>query len=584
MKKLFLVASMVCLSRIIGTDFVTSQNFSFTPISGQILKLYCNYDFNVVLTPVGQVYNGFASTVKFNSWEVSVLHKSVNALLDNSSSGFVVGGNLYRAYGALPPGAKSSTTIFATTFGFQTLASITGTLLQFTTLTGGPITFGLATTADWITIDGPDVGWDILATTLDASYTFMPLPCVVDVNAPTFNGMNPTFNQRFVSSGAIFSALIYDRTWSSVINGPAPLWSNNTKHYRYSGLDTSILANYQAAPLTVDNQQWVNSGSIKITVSCPTCTSFGGNSYVLSWSDLNIILWTGDTTHNRYTWDSQDRGYRISFAPPVAYEIEKQVTVTGQVVDNPNETGAIHTGTLSLSFNAPQVPVITPLYPLSGAVFVEWKNTLKVKFYFTDDRAGIDTWSIRITIPQIMSGVDVLMTGYTYSGSDLEIILSWGAEWLGNSWSYLVQFFPKRNFPSDTWVRITWFVLDLAGNTWLLNMSFVTRPSCAQWWCNEIFQVINLTWNYAWIFDFSWALIILTGADPHPNSPYPYLAWDNWDILMCGFPYSGTILTGNIPLVDAQDVSIKWSLYTWLELYITGLNFTVEDWVIVISP
>jgi hypothetical protein len=82
---------------------------------------------------------------------------------------------------------------------------------------------------------------------------------------------------------------------------------------------------------------------------------------------------------------------------------------------------------LNIFFNAPRDPVITPIYPLSGATYVDRRNTLQVQLYFSDDRAGIDTGSIQITIPQIMSGTDVLMTGYTYSGSDLIITLSGGA-------------------------------------------------------------------------------------------------------------------------------------------------------------
>jgi hypothetical protein len=48
-----------------------------------------------------------------------------------------------------------------------------------------------------------------------------------------------------------------------------------------------------AAPATVDNQEGVNSSTIKATVSCPTCTSFGGPQ-VLTSNDLVIVDWFGD--------------------------------------------------------------------------------------------------------------------------------------------------------------------------------------------------------------------------------------------------------------------------------------------------
>jgi hypothetical protein len=101
-------------------------------------------------------------------------------------------------------------------------------------------------------------------------------------------------------------------------------------------LSTALLTNYVAAPATVDNQEGVNSSTIKATVSCPTCTSFGG-PYVLTASNLIISDWLGDGSRHQYTWDSQRRGYDVSFAAPASYEVEKTVTVTFEAVDNPNE-------------------------------------------------------------------------------------------------------------------------------------------------------------------------------------------------------------------------------------------------------
>lgn len=583
MRKLILISIFASLL-MLWVDFAASPNFSFSPLSGQTLKLHCNYAFNVALDSDSQHYNAFASTVKFISGEAAINHISVNSPFVASAEWFVTWWNLYRAYGALSAGSWSGAPAFVATFWFRTIANITWTLLQFSTYTGWIISFGPSTLDDGVTINWYDVASaDILAATYDASYSFIPYPCVIDSDAPFFTNMSPANTAYRVLSGQRFSALVYDRTGTRSVTWPTPLAQNSTKHYRYNWLSTGDLNNYQAVPSTwyVDNQEGVNSGTVKLTVSCPTCASFGG-PYVLSGNSLNLATRTWDATHNQITRQNKDRGYALWFDPPMPYEIEKQVFITGIAVDNPNYVSWIHTWYLNLSFNAPRVPVITPIYPLNGATYVDWRNTLQVQLYFSDDRAGIDTGSLKITLPQIMSWSQILMTGYTYSGSDLTLVLSGGAPGAWNSGSYMVQFTPKRNFASNTWIRMTWFVLDLAGNTWLLDMRFFTRPSCQDRWCNEIFQVITLTWDYNGIFDFSGSLLIITGFDSH--SIYPYLTWDNWDILMCGFPYEGAILTGNIPITTTLNTSVNGSLYTGAELYITGLNFIVQSGVIVVTP
>jgi len=97
----------------------------------------------------------------------------------------------------------------------------------------------------------------------------------VDNNVPLFGNVIPFNGARFISSGQRASMLIYDRIGSSSVSGPSPLATNSTIHYWYSGLDIGDLNNYQPSPSNVDNQEGVNSGSLKLTVSCPSCNSFG---------------------------------------------------------------------------------------------------------------------------------------------------------------------------------------------------------------------------------------------------------------------------------------------------------------------
>jgi hypothetical protein len=55
---------------------------------------------------------------------------------------------------------------------------------------------------------------------------------------------------------------------------------------------------------------------------------------------------------------------------------------------------------------------------------------------------------------------------------------------------------------------------------------------------------------------------------------------------MCGLPYSGTILTGNIWIYDTTGTLINGATYTNDQLYITGengLDFVYSNGVIIVQ-
>lgn len=563
---------------LLGITFAADPSYNFLPASGTELKMHCNYNGNLYLKAGGQNYNAFESTINFDSTNLQINHVSINSPF-TQNQGNVFSGDLYRTYGALPGWQKSSTNVNAITFWFKTLTNTSSSVLSFTDRLGDPIIFGAATTDDWATLNGFDVnGADILTAVYDASYTFVPLPCIPDTNNPLISNFVPSNGQRYVPSNQVVSFLTYDWAGPGNVSGPSPLATNNRSHYWYQGTSPLNIANYVDAPDTVDNQEGVNSGSIKVTVSCPTCV--GSWSYVLSWSDLTISDWAGDGSRNQWTWDSQRRGYDVSFDAPASYEIEKQVTVSLESVDNPNELWAVHTGTTSFSFNAPIAPIISRIYPITDT-FVSPNKSNPIRLYISDDWAGIDTWTLSITIPAIMSWAEQLLTGYTYSWSDFIFTLSWGSEWLGNSGKYSVDFYPQWDFPANETVLITWLVSDLAGNQWSFTTSFTTRPDCSFFGCSEILNINILEWINVWSFDFTGTILVVTGTNP--NSPYPYLTWVNNDTLVCWYPWTGAILTGNISIYDQSWTMLNGSEYTGKSLYITGLNFTVVDGVIIVQ-
>ncbi len=562
-----------------GATFAQTPSYNFLPASGSQLKLHCNYNGNLYLMAWWLNYNAFEATISFDSSNVSLTHGSINSPFTQNQWNSVIG-NLYRTYGALPWGQKSSIDVNAITFGFKTLNNIVSSNFSFTDRLWDPIVFWPSTTDDGATLNGFDVnGADILASTNNAGYTFVPLPCIPDSNSPTITAITPNNWSRYVPSNQVISFTTYDWAGAGTANGPSPLATNNRRHYWYQGFATGVLSNYVAAPATVDNQEGVNSSTIKATVSCPTCTSFGGPQ-VLTSNDLVIVDWFGDWTRNEYTWNSKRRGYEVSFAAPASYEIEKQVTVTFEVADNANENWQVHTWTTTISFNAPQNPTIQRLLP-STDTFVSPSKTNPIRLFVSDDWAGVDTWSVKITIPAIMSWAEQLMTGYTYSWSELSFSLSWWNEWLWNSGKYIVDFYPTWDFPPNETVIITWIALDLAGNTWTFNTSFVTRPDCSFFGCSEILNINILGGDFEWLYEFTGTILVVTGTNL--DSPYPYLTWANNDVLMCGYEWTWAILTWNVSIYDSEDNLINWNLYTGNVLYITGLNFTIVDWVIVVQ-
>ena len=570
----YLVLGMLWMLSLFGvSSFAADPSFSLLPASWATnLKLYCNYSFGIYLNPGVLSYNGFDATIKFNSGEAMITHSSVNPFFTDMATGFIANQNLYRVYGGSPWSA-SSLPVTAATFILRTTNYIWSTFLEFTTRTGGAITFDQNTTDDGAVINSSISSLDMLTWVTNGWYAFTALPCIVDNEAPSFVEIFPMGGNRYIATWATISFLTYDWRWITTV------WLNSTQHYRYSGL-TLIPSNYQPAPSTVDNQEWVNSGTIMVNISCPTCAWSWSTG--LTATDMNIITRTGDSGKNRYTWDSEDRWYNVSFPAPYPYEIERLVTVSMQATDNPNENLITHTGSHTFSFNAPSNPIIQRIEPSSSTNIDP--NIAPIIFHFEDDRAWVDPDTISITIPQIMSGLDILYTWYTYSWSDLTLILNHWSAGTGNSGWYEVSFTWKRIFPSNTTIQITWSVYDYVWHQTTYNGNFTTRMTCADWWCADIFQLNILWWTFSWNYFFTWSLIMITWTNL--SLPYPYFTWINNDILMCGLPYTWTILTWNIWIYDTIWTQINGTIFTWEKLYITGmdgLDFIYSGGVIIIQ-
>lgn len=547
-----------------------ANEYELIPSSWTFFKYHCSDSINVSIKNNSPYdYSTFSSVVKFDENDILVTHNSIGSFFNTMPVGYVSGNLYFAMWWNINGGVWDRT---AATFNMITQADVSSssTELEFVDNNWNPVfVFNTSDTDDWLTITSTDTPWDTLSWINNVTYYFEWYPCIDDGQAPeiensqTWNDYIPSaiYGGRLTGIHDI-SMLVLDWQWT---NG----------HYWYQGL-SEILANYvPVGTNNVDNQYWVNSGTLNVRID----NSANGGS--VEYPILSILTYTGTKSPHKYTWDSKDRWYWINFINLNPFEVEQQVVLTVRWYDNPNHFANVHLMTETFTFNNSSNPTINMLTPANGSTFQN-TNISPLVFQADDAWAGVDTGSITIEIPAITSGAIQTLTGWIYSWTDLEFVLNHGSIWTGNEWWYEVLLVPKWEFPSDESISVWWFVSDLVWNNRTRSWSFTTRPDCVFYGCNNLLNVYIMEWVFAWglPYVFTWELLIVTGTNS--NSQYPYLTWINQDILMCGFPWTGAILDGSIPIYDNDGNTINWYLYTWDKLYITGADFTYNNGVITV--
>lgn len=565
--KRFIITNWILITAFMWLNvFSANPSFEINPWSWTNLKLHCKYTFNTKLNASWQIYNWFYHAIKFNSWSTNIIHNSIDWFFSTTDQN-ISNWNIYKTQWAATTWSSIDRNL--STFTFYTTNNLINTSLNFTNCEWWVATFGLDTTSDCQVVNWYNLWWqDILMWLNDATYNFFPLPCIVDTDNPTISNLNISNWSTQIPSNQNISMLINDRHWNPLwnVSWPLPLQNNKRSHYRYSWLDKSNLNNYQPAPTTVDNQQWVDPNTIQIVVTSPSDPSYW--TYFLSWSDISISDFQWNASINKFTRDSNIRWYNVSFNPPKPYPVEKQINISITAKDRANENWQTHTWAYYFSFNSPILPSASLVSPYITS-FVNPKAK-QIKIQLSDDRAWIDTSTVQFTIPEIYSWDQLLMTGYTYSWSELTFELSWWSTWLGNAGKYVVTFMSHRNFPSNSNITITWIFADLAANTWTANFSFSTRPDCEFFGC-PMFLWIDINWI---ISQFNWDYLVITWTNP--DWPYPYLTWVNNDIIMCGPNFTWTTINWNIILQDIYWQSALSTFYTGTKLYITWLDIILS--------
>ena len=534
-------------------SFADDSSFSFKPASWTKLKLYCESPVYMMLNGGSEEFNAFEASILFDPSDIDVIVWSINSEFKNWNN--FVSGNLYNVGGSMAWWYKEWSETWVS-FSIVSKRNILDTSLSFVDKYWHEPEYWLSTTQDGITLNNPNK-WskDILNGVYNTTYEFQALPCNADNKNPTITSVSVNNWATKVPSDKVITFVTYD--WDGSDSSKMTHW--------FSGNSVDDLSNYVTAPNNVDNQEWVNSGSISVKVSCPTCSGSPSNVP----ATLNISDWAWTTSMNALTWDSERRWYNVSINPPFPYEVEKQVTVNISVSDNSNELGKTHTGIHSFSFNKAVAPNITRISPTTDT-FVSPSKNFPISFYISDAWAGVDTSSVAIKVSY--SGEE-----FIYSWSDLDFELLWWSEWLWNAWSYRVTFYPKEDFPVLTQIslHVTW--ADLAGNVKTFQSSFTTRPDCSFFGCIDSVTIIWDNINQI----FSWTVLSITWTNP--NSPYPYLTWENKEILMCGKDWSGTDILGNVYLYDVSWNRLNSVQYTWNDLFITWLDVIYQDGIIIVD-
>lgn len=555
-KTLLLIVSLF----IVAFTFVQAADlpyFYFQSNAGNRLKLYCNNNLEMWVDAWVQKYNWFESYIKFDTWDIQITSVNVNSDFSNGQKNELFW-NMYHVWWAMPWWFKTNKTQLVN-LNYRTLKNITWTTFSIKDM-NWINNYWLQTTADWLTLNWYDVSSkDILTWVENLLLEYYAYPCVIDAKNPTiWNLIKIWTNENInwvtkVPENQVISFDTYD-------------WDVNHKvDYWFWWNDTTVLSNYVVAPSTVDNQEWVNSGTISVKVSCENCSTSRSNVE----ATLTVSDWNWTTDKNALTWDSERRWYNVSFNAPFPYEVEKKVTISVSVSDNPNENWATHTGTKIITFNAPVLPTITMLEPINTGFSSPSKNN-PLKFYFSDDWAGVDSGTISLEIKAITWNDDeIIMTGYIYSGSDLSIVLSGWSEWIWNEAKYEVEFYPKRDFPENNTITIIAFAKDLAGNEKIQRFTINTRQTCAFYGCRETTNIFGPVWIDIWHwFEFTGSVLIVSGYANHWDNIYPYLSGNelicrnsNWDWL---------VITWEVVLYDENDNLLWFSTqYQNNELYVT---------------
>ena len=290
-------------------------------------------------------------------------------------------------------------------------------------------------------------------------YYIYQQPCVNDTTPPSNAIGTPAWTTKQSHLSGI--ALTLNE------NGGNPL---DVPYVRTGGLPGVGIWTGNAWAIT--NQYGVNFSTFHIRISGNgTGRYFTGGMFSPAWT-LSAIA-------NGTTWQFRNKNYTVDIDPSELfnYGIEKEIIITWNVRDRNNNLG-----TFTKTFNTPVKPwLISPTSPAGWATWIP--TTAPILLWVADDWAGVNSWSIRVTLEWIWW---TTYGPYIFSGNDLNMV---GVPGNANEPDYQITISGHLAFPSSWTIQVSIDVQDLAGNQdQIPSYSFTTRPSCGDLGCcNNIY-------------------------------------------------------------------------------------------------
>ena len=305
-----------------------------------------------------------------------------------------------------------------------------------------------------------------------------------------WNIINPT-QQQTQLTGYFY---IYQQPCSSDITAPVPTLSVPTAWTHKSHLSwiqLSLIDNVGDS-----NVPYVRTGGLPNVGTWTGNTRGINNQFGINISTFNIRI-SGNGTGRYYSWamfspagslaavpslktrQFRDKNYAITIDPSKLFDygIEKPITITGNVRDRNNNPASF-----SRTINAPINPwlITWSNVPAAGASAIA--TTAPIVLGIADDWAGVNSWSITITL----SGINGTPYGpYIFTWTSLN--LSW-VQGTANQPDYYISISNHVVFPSSWTILVSVYAQDMAGNTDNINdYTFTTKPSCQDLWCCTLY-------------------------------------------------------------------------------------------------
>lgn len=376
---------------------------------------------------------------------------------------------------------------------------------------------------------------------LTGTYSFLQAPCIADINSPSININIPAALVKQSRLSGV-SLDLNEAWWSAWLSNVPYIWTWWVWTWN--------------PWWSISNQYWIDLNTFNLVIS------WNGYTKTFTWWSIGVnAVWNGRT------WQDYSKNYNLTIdqAQLFDYWIEKAITMTTKI----NDRVWTHEVTRVITFNQPQAPwLLWNRIPNDGDIFVNL--SVPIKLWIQDDRAWVDSWSIKVTLSWIN------WTNYwPYIFSGISLNLSWATS-IALSPDYYINITNHLDFPASWTIRVIVEAKDFANNNdEISDYSFSTRPSCTELQCCEniyvqvgtgtpvLYNYADLYVNYAswlvpeftawsitwyldcresyywisvysgdgntWVFidQFTWTQIVFSGTNIKA-----ILTWTSWNVIL----------------------------------------------------